>query len=394
MPGAPLAFLLLPPDDLRLTSVPLREQMLLGLQLPEWSRRNVLKAGCANVVTEPAPAIDLLEAALDEDRDNVLVIAGADQPLAPSRLFVQLLETCRQTGRPIRFAPAATPAALPASLALRALRILPPSAGSAGGLAVLLELVQEAEALSVSPEEQALLLKIEDALSLSRALSLLRADLLQRIFAAGVVIEDPASVSIDAGVVVGPRTLLRPGTILRGDTRIGVECEIGPNVEIIDCVIHDRVRIHSSVLTSCEVGEESRVGPFAQIRAGSVLGHKVKLGNFVEVKNASLADGVSAGHLTYLGDATIGTKTNIGAGTITCNYDGKKKHRTTIGRGAFVGSQTTLIAPVVLGDGAFTAAGTVVTENVPPEALAIGRTRQVVKEGWARRRRELLERQG
>jgi bifunctional UDP-N-acetylglucosamine pyrophosphorylase/glucosamine-1-phosphate N-acetyltransferase len=149
------------------------------------------------------------------------------------------------------------------------------------------------------------------------------------------------------------------------------------------------VSVQSAVLAQSEVGDECKIGPFAQLRPGCRLGRKVKVGNFVELKNAIVEDGVSIGHLAYVGDADVGEKSNIGAGTITCNYDGKRKHRTVIGKRTFIGSHTTLVAPVSVGEGAFTAAGTVVTQDVPADALAVGRARQANKEDWARRRREL-----
>jgi bifunctional UDP-N-acetylglucosamine pyrophosphorylase/glucosamine-1-phosphate N-acetyltransferase len=145
--------------------------------------------------------------------------------------------------------------------------------------------------------------------------------------------------------------------------------------------------LYSNVVES-SVGDGTKVGPFANIRPGCRIGRDVKLGDFVEAKNAEIGDRVSMAHLSYVGDASVGENTTIGAGTITCNYDGFEKHRTTIGRGAFIGSNVTIIAPVVIGDGAVVAAGSVVTENVPGDALAIARAPQEVKEGWAKERRE------
>lgn len=201
---------------------------------------------------------------------------------------------------------------------------------------------------------------------------------------AGVTILDPLTTSIDVGVKIGPDTTVHPFTILSGVTDIGEGCEIGPGARISDSQIGHAVSVRDSHVTASEVGDECRIGPFANLRPGSVLGCKVKIGDFVETKNATLGDGVSAGHLSYLGDAEIGPRTNIGAGTITCNYDGVDKHRTVIGADAFVGTHSTLVAPVTLGEGAWTAAGSAITENVPAGALGIGRARQVNKEGWAR----------
>ena len=204
---------------------------------------------------------------------------------------------------------------------------------------------------------------------------------------AGVTILDPQTTYIDAGVKIGLDTTIHPFTLLSGVTDIGQNCEIGPGARISDSRLGDGVSVRDSHVTASEVGDDCRIGPFANLRPGTVLGRAVKLGDFVETKNATLGDGVSAGHLSYLGDAEIGARTNIGAGTITCNYDGENKHRTVIGADAFIGTHSTLVAPVTLGEGAWTAAGSAITENVPAGALGIGRARQVNKEGWARAKR-------
>jgi bifunctional UDP-N-acetylglucosamine pyrophosphorylase/glucosamine-1-phosphate N-acetyltransferase len=206
--------------------------------------------------------------------------------------------------------------------------------------------------------------------------------------AQGVTIEDPGNTYIEPGVTIGQDTLVRPQSFLSMGTVIGEECEIGPFVRIDNCRLGNRVSVQSAVLADSEVDDDTRIGPFAQLRPGCRVGRKVKIGNFVELKNTTVEERASMGHFAYLGDAFIGEKSNIGAGTITCNYDGKKKHRTHIGRDSFVGTHSTLVAPVQVGDGAFIAAGSVVTEEVPADALAIGRARQVNKPGWAKQRRE------
>ena len=205
----------------------------------------------------------------------------------------------------------------------------------------------------------------------------MQAKILKGLMLSGVTIVDPLTTYIDSTVQIGQDTTILPGVHLWGNTIIGVDCRIGPSVVIEDSVI----------------GDGGKVGPFAQLRPGTVLGKAVKIGNFVEVKNSQLGDHVSAGHLTYLGDASVGAKTNIGAGTITCNYDGFDKHRTVIGERCFVGSHSTLIAPVVLEDDSATAAGSAIHKTVPSGALGIGRARQENKEGWwaARRARKKEE---
>ena len=208
---------------------------------------------------------------------------------------------------------------------------------------------------------------------------------------AGVTILDPQTTHIDATVKIGPDTIIHPYTILSGVTDIGEDCEIGPGARVSDSKIGSGVSVRDSYVTASEVGDDCKIGPFANLRPGSVLGNNVKVGDFVELKNTTLGDGVSAGHLAYLGDAEVGPRTNIGAGTITCNYDGVDKHRTVIGADSFIGTHSTLVAPVTLGEGAWTAAGSSITEDVPAGALGIGRARQVNKEGWARAKKRHKE---
>ncbi len=207
---------------------------------------------------------------------------------------------------------------------------------------------------------------------------------------AGVTVLDPLTTHIDATVKIGQDTVIHPFTVLSGVTDIGADCKIGPGARIEDSRLGDGVRVRDSHITASEVGDGTTVGPYANIRPGSVVGKNCKVGDFVELKNATLADNVAAGHLTYLGDTEVGTRTNVGAGTITCNYDILRvptKSKTIIGAGVFVGTHSTLVAPVTVGDGAYTAAGSVITEDVPPGALGIGRARQVNKNGWAAKRR-------
>ena len=210
---------------------------------------------------------------------------------------------------------------------------------------------------------------------------------------AGVTIVDPLTTHIDASVVIGQDTTIHPYTILSGVTDIGDGCEIGPGARLSDARLGSGVSVRDSYVVASEVGDRCRIGPFANLRPGTVLGCDVKVGDFVELKNATLGDGVSAGHLAYLGDAEVGPRTNIGAGTITCNYDPfltPAKNLTKIGADAFIGTHSTLVAPVMVGDGAYTAAGSTITEEVPADALAIGRARQTLKPGWvsAKKRRK------
>ncbi len=210
----------------------------------------------------------------------------------------------------------------------------------------------------------------------------------EALMAAGVTLVDPAATYIGPDVEVGADTVIHPGVHLEGRTRVGARCEIYPNVRIVDCVIDDGVIINSFChMTSSHVRSGAQVGPFVHLRPQSDVGVDAHVGNFVELKKTTLGKGSKANHLSYLGDATIGEKVNVGAGTITCNYDGRQKHRTIIEDGAFIGSASQLIAPVRVGKDAYIAAGSSITEDVPAESLAIGRGKQTNKVGWVARKR-------
>lgn len=203
------------------------------------------------------------------------------------------------------------------------------------------------------------------------------------LLAAGVLMMDPSAVYVEAGVTVGAGTLLLPGTILRGNTVIGEHCEIGPNTMLTDCTVGDGAVINSSQCNESTIESGAHVGPFAYIRPNCHVGRDVKVGDFVELKNSTIGDGTKIAHLTYVGDADVGHRVNFGCGTVLVNYDGNRKYRTTIGDDCFIGCNTNLVSPVHVGDGAYTAAGSTITEDVPADALAIARARQVEKPGWA-----------
>jgi bifunctional UDP-N-acetylglucosamine pyrophosphorylase/glucosamine-1-phosphate N-acetyltransferase len=208
---------------------------------------------------------------------------------------------------------------------------------------------------------------------------------------AGVTIELPETVLIDPEVTVGADTRIEPCVQLLGRTRIGAGCTIRTGSVLADAVLEDNVLVKPySVVVASHLSRGAQVGPFAHLRDGARLEENARVGNFVEVKKSVLGDGAKAMHLTYLGDARVGGGTNIGAGTITCNYDGVRKNPTTIGKRVFIGSDTALVAPVRVGDGAYIAAGSVITENVPPDALGVARGRQVNKAGWAAARRRAM----
>ena len=210
----------------------------------------------------------------------------------------------------------------------------------------------------------------------------------QELMAAGVTLVDPATTYVDADVEVGQDTVIHPGVILEGSTRIGEACEIHGYVRLRNVTLGDRVTIGNfCVLVDSSVGSDSAVGPCAHVRPGTVVGAHGKVGNFVELKKTSLGEGSKVNHLSYLGDAQVGAGVNVGAGTITCNYDGTRKHVTVIEDGAFIGSGTQLVAPVTVGKGAYVAAGSAITEDVPEAGLGIARARQRNVERWADRAR-------
>ena len=198
----------------------------------------------------------------------------------------------------------------------------------------------------------------------------------------GVTMLNPDTTYISMDVRIGADTIIYPNTTLAGATHIGEACHIGPNSTLRDVTIGDATTISTSTATSTTIGNETSVGPYAYLRPGTKLGNKVKIGDFVEVKNATFGDGSKASHLSYIGDASIGSDVNLGCGIITVNYDGKHKHQTIVEDNAFVGCNSNLVAPVTVGHGAYVAAGTTVTKNVAPDALAIGRVRQETKENW------------
>ncbi len=229
---------------------------------------------------------------------------------------------------------------------------------------------------------------INDRVELAIADRLIRDRKARQLMLDGVTIEKPETVSIDAQVKIGMDTVIEPFARILGDTVIGEACRIGAGAIIVDSVLGDRVEVGPyTLIGTSKLEDEAHAGPFARLRMANVVEKGANIGNFVELKKTRVGAGSKAMHLAYLGDSTLGAGVNVGAGTITCNYDGRQKHQTIIGAGAFVGSNSTIVAPAEIGENAYLAAGSVITETVPPDALAVGRSRQVNKPGWARKRR-------
>jgi bifunctional UDP-N-acetylglucosamine pyrophosphorylase/glucosamine-1-phosphate N-acetyltransferase len=227
-------------------------------------------------------------------------------------------------------------------------------------------------------------LGVNDRTELARVHRLLIGRHLVSLMKAGVTILEPERTVVEPGVRIGEDTVIHPGVSLLGSTSIGRDCVVHQGAWLRDTSVADGTTIEPySVLDGAEVGEGCRVGPFARLRPASRLLRGARVGNFVEVKNSVLGEGAKANHLAYVGDTTVGERANLGAGVVTCNYDGQHKHPTEIGPGAFIGSDTMLVAPVKVGAGASTAAGSIITKNVPDGALAVGRVRQKNLEGWA-----------
>ncbi|MER1987659.1 MAG: bifunctional UDP-N-acetylglucosamine diphosphorylase/glucosamine-1-phosphate N-acetyltransferase GlmU [Solibacillus sp.] len=225
-------------------------------------------------------------------------------------------------------------------------------------------------------------LGVNDRFALSQAEELMRARINERHMRNGVTIINPNSTHISADAVIDSDTVLLPGTIIEGKTVIGEDCKIGPNSHIVNSQIGNGTTIHSSVVLNSTVGDETAVGPFAHLRPDTSLGNHVKIGNFVEVKKSVLGDDTKVSHLSYIGDAEVGSNVNIGCGSITVNYDGKNKFKTVIEDDVFVGCNSNLVAPVTLEQGSFVAAGSTITKDVPSEALALARARQENKLGY------------
>ena len=216
------------------------------------------------------------------------------------------------------------------------------------------------------------ILGINNRVQLAHAEAVMRQRIREQWMLAGVTIQDPGSVHIDSGVTIGQDTVILPNTMLLGETWIGGDCEIGPNSVVRDSTVGQRCRVAASVLEESTMEAGSDIGPFSHLRPGAHLESGVHIGNFAEIKASRLASGTLMGHFGYVGDASVGPGVNIGAGVVTCNFDGRDKHRTDVGSGAFIGCDTMLVAPVSVGDGAYTGAGAVVTRDVPPGRLAVG----------------------
>jgi bifunctional UDP-N-acetylglucosamine pyrophosphorylase / glucosamine-1-phosphate N-acetyltransferase len=265
-------------------------------------------------------------------------------------------------------------------------RLTPDNAQGELYLTTVLELVERVGAQRV--DDPTLLLGVNDRADLARVRTLAQARIHRAHMLAGVTIVDPASTLVDVAVAIGADTVIEPSSFLRGETAIGERCAVGPLTTLIDTTLGDDVRVPHSYLVDCEVRAGASVGPFAYLRPGALLRERSKAGTFVEIKNSDIGEGTKVPHLSYIGDADVGPNTNLGAATITANYDGTRKHRTTVGAHVRTSVDTTFVAPVTIGDGAYIGANSAITDDVPPGALGIARPRQTNIEGYAERKRK------
>lgn len=252
-------------------------------------------------------------------------------------------------------------------------------------LEILLKAGQKVGAYAIEFENHDEIRGINDRVQLSEAEYIMRARINKAHMRNGVTMTDPQSVYIEADVEIGNDTVIEPNVTIKSGTKIGADCAIGQGSVLDKAIIHDNVDILSSVILSSEVDEGTHVGPFAYIRPNCRVGKDVKVGDFVELKNSNIDDGTKISHLTYIGDSDVGKRVNFGCGTVTCNYDGKNKYRTVIGDDCFVGCNTNFVSPINVGDGAYIAAGSTITEDIPNDSLSIARARQVNKADWKRK---------
>lgn len=252
-------------------------------------------------------------------------------------------------------------------------------------LEILLEAGNKVGAYAIADNDE--IRGINDRVQLSEAEKIMQRRINEMHMRNGVTMRNPESVFIEDGVEIGADTEICQNVTIKSGTKIGQNCVIGTGSVLDRALIHDGVDILSSVILQSEVDEGTHVGPFAYIRPNCRVGKEVKVGDFVEIKNANIGNGTKISHLTYIGDSDVGERVNFGCGTVTCNYDGKKKYRTTIGDDCFIGCNTNFVSPINVGDGAYIAAGSTITEDIPEGSLSIGRARQVNKEGWQDKRK-------
>ena len=354
------------------------------------------------------PRSDLLaalvtaRAVLEKYPDCDVIALQADKPLLTGRTLKALLRTHRAKGLSLTFLSGGEGTGLAGVLALRSadvfplLRSIPAARATAAFEALALRLTKAGKKIGFTEcADGDEVLPVGDGVAAGHAARELRRRKNEALARRGVIILDPDSAWIDWAAEIGPRTVVYPSVVIEGRTRIGADGRIFPHVHIMDSTIGARVKVlTSTVMEDTVIEDGAQVGPFSRFRPKTRVCAGAKVGNFVEMKNTVFGPGSKAQHLSYLGDSTVEDGVNVGAGTITCNYDGVVKNRTHIGAGAFIGSGTELVAPVKIGAGAYVAAGSTITEDVDAGALAIARARQVAKPGWALERARARKAEG
>jgi bifunctional UDP-N-acetylglucosamine pyrophosphorylase / glucosamine-1-phosphate N-acetyltransferase len=352
----------------------------------------LLASGAGKGPREPGllPVLAAARLILGRYPDCDVVAVPADRPLITERALRALLRTHTGRGASLTFLSGPGAAGLAGVLAVRSadafplLGAAPVGKAGAGFEALARRLAKAGKKVGFHEcPEAAEVLPVRDAVAVGRAARELQRRKNEALARAGVVLLDPASAWIDWAVRIGPRTVVYPSVVIEGTTRIGSDGAIHPHVHIMSSVLGPRVRVlTSTVMEETVLASDVQVGPFSRFRPKTRVRTGARVGNFVEMKNTDFGPGSKAQHLSYLGDSTVGAGVNVGAGTITCNYDGVAKNPTRIGAGAFIGSGTELVAPVAVGRGAYVAAGSTITKDVAAGALAIARARQVEKPGW------------
>jgi bifunctional UDP-N-acetylglucosamine pyrophosphorylase/glucosamine-1-phosphate N-acetyltransferase len=327
---------------------------------------------------------------LERYPDCDVLAVPADRPLVSGRTLKALLRAHAARGSSLTFLTAGPEAGLAGILAVRSSDVFPllaghpPARATAGFEALALRLTKAGKKVGYYEcPDGAETLPVRDAVAVGRAARELQRRKNEALARAGVVLLDPLSAWIDWAVRIGPRTVVYPSVVIEGPTRIGADGSIHPHVHIMASTLGARVKVlTSTVMEDTVLESDVQVGPFSRFRPKTRVRTGARVGNFVEMKNTDFGPGSKAQHLSYLGDSTVGEGVNVGAGTITCNYDGVAKNPTRIGAGAFIGSGTELVAPVTVGRGAYVAAGSTITKDVAAGALAVARARQVEKPGW------------
>lgn len=349
------------------------------LSLPEWARNTVRESGIEQAEIFDGKSTDEITSFAKKSGKEFIFLLQASVPYINSSDLSKILKLCKSSGSQVL--------------------VVNENGERAAGLAVkaealkaykgeLLNLLDVYNALGDGGRVTVRCKEVYDGVSLFEFNTFIRNEIIEGLLNSGVNIPCADGIIIDPRSKIGRGTTILPGTIIKGQSIVGENCVIGPNSFVQDTVLGDNVILKASFADTSRVGDNTTIGPFCNLRPNSNLANNVKVGDFVEVKNSNVGEKTSIAHLTYVGDSDVGCHVNFGCGTVTVNYDGKKKYRTVIGNNVFVGCNTNLVAPVTVEDNTYIAAGSTITDNVPEKSLAIARARQVIKENWVTLREE------